>query len=109
TGGSLPALTRSASIGDSPNLAGRFASGKAVAPSTLPINCAPSFASGLPAAAAGLAASAGFAASAGLAAAAGASVGFAAAAGAAGAVVAAGAAGLGASVGLASTGFVSAG
>src|SRR3954468_17487832 len=98
TGGSLPALTRSASIGASLNVLGYWAgSVTTVAPSSLPISELPGFASGL-AAAAGAAGSA-------------ASVGFAAAAGAAaaGAVVgagAAGAAGLAASVGLAaSAGF----
>src|SRR5688572_18203569 len=103
TGGSLPALTSSASIGASPSLAGRFASARISGPSHLPISCAPSFCSpGLLAAAgaAGLAASAGFAASAGLA-------GAAAGVAAAGAVVAAGAAGFAGSAGLAgSAGFV---
>src|SRR5215212_2896123 len=65
-----------------------------VAPSILPMRFAPSFASGLPAAAAGFAASAGFAAAAGAA-------GAVVAAGAAGAAVAAGAAGFAASVGFA--------
>src|SRR4051812_23038467 len=102
TGGSLPALTRSASIGASLNVLGYWAgSVMTVAPSSLPTSEVLGFASGL-AAAAG---AAGLAASVGLAAAAG-------AAGAAGAVVAAGAAGaagLAASVGFgASAGFAGA-
>src|SRR5215213_4190802 len=94
TGGSLPALTSSASIGASLKLLGNWAgSVMTVGPSSLPIRLAPSLASGLPAAGA---AAAGLAASVGLAAAG------AAVAGAAGAAVgagAAGAAGLAASVG----------
>ena len=94
TGGNLPALTRSARAGASLKLFGIWAASvTTLGPSSSPISCEPSAASGF-AAAAG---AAGFAASAGFAAAAGAAV----AAGAAGAVVAAGAAGFGASVGLA--------
>ncbi len=89
TGGNLPALTISASIGDSPSFAGRLASFWISGPSILPMSVEPSFASGLPEAAAG---AAGLAASAGFAAAG--AAGLAASAGLAGAVVAAGAAGL---------------
>src|SRR3954454_22577737 len=96
TGGSLPALTSSASIGASPSFGGRFASGWMVGPSSLPINWLPraGFAS------AGLAAGAVVGAAAGL----GAAVGAAAGAAAAGALVGAGAlAGAGALVGLAAS------
>src|SRR5215210_1550708 len=42
TGGSLPALTSSVSIGASPSLAGRFASGWTSGPSSLPMSWLPS-------------------------------------------------------------------
>ena len=63
TGGSLPALTSSASIGASPSLAGFGAFGTMSGPSSFPMYWRPGFASG--AFAAGLATSAGLAASAG--------------------------------------------
>src|SRR4051794_29539685 len=98
TGGSLPALTRSASIGASLNVLGYWAgSVMTVAPSSLPTSEVLGLAAA--AGAAGLAASVGFAAAAGAAAAG--AAGAVVAAGAAGAVVAAGAAGLAASAGFA--------